>query len=445
MKLDNAMGLAAGYDTYICFGEVRRTLTDQYGGSGYYDRNNNEYMGTGTFSNAASAYVPTFGGDTYIAYFDYLRAQWVDRDYVKENCGDWSQVCLFPVETSVNLDMRLDKSYTKTSTTSNDFYKYLQEKAGDYSGMVGGDYNYVQNYDLYLENKVYNKQYDFFVYLPKIYEDEYAYRKDCDIMISEEYNRNEKIDPLIKFLPNNRKTLNSVYGTINSIVNYKNNIIVFQNKAVVNQPINERSLIQDSTGVSLVLGTGDILGRPQYISTETGCQNRAAVIPAKTGLYYYDSTNRSLYRMGDGNMDIAAVKGMNRFFSANHEPLTVNDTPYLSYGIHGVYDDLNNRILLTQLGRSQYTIGFNEKLDCFESLYSYTPAIYIKTFDNKLITPNPAVTTAYYLHDAGNWGQFYGSYVNSEVTLLVSKDAFVNKIFTNVEYYNKIATTSIAL
>lgn len=452
-----ASKLSTVVDANMHISEIVRTLAAQYGGSTYYNRQNNEYIGCGHFKTGHSGsdnnYV--FGGDTYIAYFDYLRAMWTDKDVVKSNShtGNYQQVLYIPVETVVNLDYRYDKSYSKLANILSDNAKYLQERAGDYSGIVGEDtagdeVNYLQEYDLYLENRVYSKENETIIYLPKLEEEDISYRRDSDIIISEEFSYNVLTDNFIKFLPDNHKILNSEYGPINGIINYNDNVVIFQDKAVGIQQVNERSLVTDHTGATLVLGTGDVLGQYSYLTTSSGCMHRSSIVSADSGLYYFDAITRTFNTIsGMKEVEVSTLKGMSSYFDRIiHNDIVDSDEPLLKRGVAAIYDENNKRILVTYRdGPYGFTVSYNELLGVFESLYDYQPSIYVKTFENRILSVDATVggnLEDMYLHDAGDYGDYYGVKSSSFVTFIANDKPLVNKIFSNVEFNSRVSLVS---
>jgi hypothetical protein len=417
-------------------GNITRDVPGQYGGSTYNARQSNVYHSCGAFvvptSTTSNSHV--FGGDTYIAYFDYLRSAWNDK-------YEMMQEIMFPVETSINLDYRIDRLLSKSNSSQYGHSRgqYSQEYAGDYSGLVGSSQkiNYYQDGDMYLENPVYSKANSGIVLLPELPDTDFVRRKDAQIYISEEFNYDDKNDNLIKFLSENNTILNTSYGSINALVNYRDYLYVFQDRAVGVQFINERTILNDTTGSNLSIGSGDVAGRLQYITTSSGCQHNNSIVEADSGLYYFDAIGKSIYIVSGQDFNLTKTKGLARHFNSNINS-NIADTQYLGYGIHGVYDENNSRILWTYLNgsTSYFTIGYSEVMKAFESFYDYTPCLYMKTFDNKVLSLNKLSAANYsaYLHDAGYMGEFYGVSSYSTLQLVVNEDALLNKQFPSIEF-----------
>jgi len=79
------------------------------------------------------------------------------------------------------------------------------------------------------------------------------------------------------------------------------------------------------------------------------------------------------------------------------------------------------------------SIVFDELQQSFSSTYSWTPSIYIENGDT-LITPDGANREVLYTHNIGNWGEFYDVVQECSITLVLNKEADINKVLRNLEY-----------
>lgn len=452
IAIDAAFFTAATYDTDIFYGEIIRTLTDQYGGNTYYDRLHNEYISCGHFSlgHASTKTSPVFGGDTYICIFDYLRGMYVDKAYTGTDVGNYQQVLYLPVETSINLDYRYDMCYHKMMINNSTQLKYLQEYAGDYSGKVGAEeelnpINYLQNYDLYLENTAYSRPNNVNKYLAQPLEVD-GEETDCMIKVSEEFLYNSNIDDLIRFLPTNFKIVDTSYGEINKIVNYQDNLLFFQERAIGIQPIAKETLIQDTQGIGLVLGTGNVLGKHQYLSITSGTKHKPSVLSTEFGVYYFDAQNKSFNKIGQGIQELSTIKGLSSYFNTNISNVIIPyDNPLGGYGIHTGYDKGNKRIFFTMLyNTTNWTVSYNELTDSFESFHSYTPKFYLTDDNGTLHSEDRSFLGTYHAHGKGNYGRYYNNaYVDSTITYLNTDKPTLNKKYTNVELDYRIGASSL--
>jgi len=435
--------ISTDFNSEIAICNITRSLVNQYGGNSFYSRQNNIYQSCNAFVSptATTSHVYVFGGDTYISYFEYLRGVWNDTT-------EHTQRLYIPLETNINIDYRIDLSPSKQSDAPYNTLRgeYAQEYAGDYSGSVGGDTNYTQSFDMYLQNSVYQKSTGGLILLPEAPDTEFIEHKDAQIYISEEFNYDDKYDNLVKFLPENNTIIDTSYGPINALVSYSDYLYIFQDKAIGVQFVNERTVINDTTGSSLAIGSGDVAGRFQYISTSSGCKHKDSIVAADSGLYYFDANNKSIYIVSGQNFNLTKTKGLSSYFNEYVNP-NIADTACLGYGIHGVYDNKNSRILWSYLNGStnNFTIGYSEVLKSFESFYDYIPYTYLKTFDNMLLSVNRLSQSNYgtYMHDVGDYGLFYDSLVYSKIQLVVNDNPLSNKQFASIEFPTRISTLEL--
>ena len=115
-------------------------------------------------------------------------------------------------------------------------------------------------------------------------------------------------------------------------------------------------------------------------------------------------------------------------------------------GIHGVYDYINNELIYT-LSRGErgivvggerpdpiqasFTLVYNEKLNVFTAFYSHFPKNYI-TNNRVFISPDPTDLQELYLHNFGNYGEFYGILKESNVTFTSNGKPESTKVFNNL-------------
>ena len=91
-------------------------------------------------------------------------------------------------------------------------------------------------------------------------------------------------------------------------------MIFFQPEGIGRLSINDRSLIQDDSGTALLLGTGGVLQRYDYIATNNGVQHRNHLVASDASLYFIDKNRKSIYILSnEGSIDISKLKGMSSY------------------------------------------------------------------------------------------------------------------------------------
>lgn len=88
------------------------------------------------------------------------------------------------------------------------------------------------------------------------------------ITCSEVKSINEQTDSWTKFKFANYLDTDSTYGPVTNLKVFKNRLYFFQDSSVGIASVNDRSLINDNNAGELVLGTGGILTRYDYLVTQ---------------------------------------------------------------------------------------------------------------------------------------------------------------------------------
>jgi len=90
-----------------------------------------------------------------------------------------------------------------------------------------------------------------------------------------------------------------------------------------------------------------------------------------------------------------------------------------------------------------FTLSYNEILNAFESFLDYKPNIYLHTGRRLLSVNSFTNEREIYEHDTGDYGQFYGAYHNSKITLILAPGADIIKVFDNIEYNAEISINDL--
>ena len=436
MSLDSTITASSViYGADILSVNIIKELSAQYGGASYSARYANEYIACTQQTDENT--LDVFGGDIYISYFDYLYGIYdIGEGAMTPPDRNSCYPIYFPVESELNLTLRHDYSQVHSYVTGNGSY-LMQETGGVHAE---GVYTYNQTTDLYLYNPAYSRENDTSIYLAKPIDFSNNVEFDVRIQSSESKIVNEETDSWLQYLATNYTDVDGTYGGINKIKSYRNRVVFIQDKAIGWAAVNERSLITpDASATSLSLGKGGILDQYFYISRHAGTTHQFSVVDTPNALYYYDSVNNRINMFtGDANTPISELKGIGSYLKEmGLDDIKTTDTTIAEIGVHGVYDQRFNRILWTFKDLSspnEFTIGYNEMLQAFESFYSFKPTIYMN-FNDKVYSMSPTSPNDGYQHNLGNYGEFYGSFNDSHVEILMNKDPYRTKIITNLEYY----------
>ena len=425
----------------------RRNIENQYGGNKYSNRLLNEYISTGQFNtvNTDSIYsnsINVFGGDTFIAFFDYLKIS-ADPDAPNTN----RHIGFFPVETSINLPLRHDVCYSRGGTTF-----YLQETVEDGLSMYPDVYDSEKFTDLYLYNTVYSKEDDIIKYFPKPlnFNDEEIF--STRIYYSLPKTSGELIDSWLKILPNNFKEIESQHGELNKLQVFKNNLYAFQEHAVAILSVNKEILLQTDSPSALSLGTGGVLSRYDYLTTDSGTKHKFGVITSPNAIYYFDVSKKKFYRLTNKDEAISDIKGLKTYFydfvSGNIQTM---DNPHYSFAgskgsINGYYDPQYNEIVMSFYDTSpwDYTITttsviLSELTDSFVGFVDCISSQYIET-DKRILTVDRTINVAdnVYIQNIGDYGSFFGTVYDSTIKYLVNKGYTESKVWDSIELIHSV-------
>ena len=444
---DDTGSLYKGQSQSWMFKEVSyvREVLKQYGGNTFENRSKTTYMSTGHFqaitgnSNQEVTKPEVYGGDVTVHVFakEYIVPYYSDAQDPNDNLdkrGDYKMgiAVMYPCESRLNLEYH-------TASGPNFIANRTRTNVGDFINEVyDHDEFYTQQNNS--EKKFVAKDF------ATIELEEYPHR----LWLSNEKIDGELIDSWKKFDTADILDVDGSYGPINKVINFQDRLVFYQDHAIGVAAINETSIVNDTSGVGIALGTGTKLDQFRYLTTATGTVHQFSVAPSTTALYHYDVTLRKLYKLTQGPAALSDMKGMSSFFADNVDgSIVVTDKTLTGTGVHTVFDYRHNRMLFTFLSPkpnvNDFTIGYNEYMDAFESFYSYTPKIYLNTGRRMLsATTDPTDNADHvYLHDAGDYGSFYGSASNTEITLIVAENAAIPKIFTNIEYNSQISINDV--
>lgn len=427
ISLTEDIGMAAattgwGYGSY-----VRNVFQTQYNGYTYEARSYNRVIPYSDFTPIDIDNTTCYYGDIFISYFAYLRTMYptanVSPDYVIE------ELVLVPCETSINNFYRTDPFMEYVGYLSSASHTHIQEKLTD--GLSFWPIEYPSDIgDLYRYNSAYSAALNALTIQAKIFDSVSIEENPFKIIASDKKINNEYLDSWLTLRVNNSIELEGKYGDINNIINFGNKFFAFQNKAVSLVSINDRSLIQDTSGLPLTLGTGDILARYDYMTTSSGIAKHTDVIVSNKALYYLDRSDKIIYNLtGEGDNPISEVLGIRSLMKSYGDITQVRtgyDPEYKEVLFYMTDETVSNNIV------------FNEYTNSFVSRYSFYPEEMYNVNDHFYsIEITPAATVARgYKHNIGYYGQFYGT-TNAEIY-----DSFVDMIInpngTIIDKYDTI-------
>jgi hypothetical protein len=171
---------------------------------------------------------------------------------------------------------------------------------------------YTQKDALYTYNTAYSSRSGSKNYVPKAL---YAIDNSLNntrITCSEAKSNNETLDSWTKFKFANYIDVDSQYGPITNLKSFGGKLYYWQKDAVGIASVNDRSLITDENSAALVLGTGDILTRYDYIVNMNGSSKTfdKSIVASPTTLYWYDSNKNEICSLGNGFQALSKRKNV---------------------------------------------------------------------------------------------------------------------------------------
>lgn len=421
----------------------RRNVPLQYGGNSFTQRSNNEYLYCGQFqptndNSTTFTNVTVFGGDTFVCMFDNIKRfkNWLGIPTYGINNVDAEddgvhQCHAFPCETVHNVDLRGPSATTPLVNNKS----FVQNTGAG-----------IDLFEEFVLNPLWSMNDNIETFFPKP-----TGALDVEVFDHRTYGSQTKIDGELQdswtiFNVNDYLDVEGRYGPINSTCVLNDRFYFLQDRALGLHSVNERVLTQDLTGATLELGTGQVLQRFDYISTEVGTKHQWSVLPDSSGLYFYASTLDRIYVLtGDGLIPLSAVKGLQSHLNNNYGILIDSDNPILGQGILTGKNPRYNEILFTFLSRGESgpfieeTLCYNNKIEQFTNFYGFAPKLYIN-FNNHMFTvpPNTGIQDILWWHDVGLYNSFYGTTKPSTLKLLINPNVLETKTFDNFSYHSEV-------
>ena len=423
------------------FATITKVLSDQYGGNTFVARSNNQYLSCQQYrpirSNSISDNFYLFGGDTWVQMYDDLRWTWnlggtdrgqVDHTTVGHNLWPWAITQFFPTETTINTELRYG-AYPNRMYTNNG----------------GGEFHETYDY-----NGVFALENDIQVYFPKPYPYINNDIFDNRFYASEIKINGELTDNWGVFKQENYWDVEGIYGPVNAMRIMKDKMYFWQNRAFGIMEINPRVVLQDQNNTALQLGTGNVLQRHDYISTEVGLQHQWGVTWSAYKLFWLDVANRKFFNYSEGQpvSPSSDIKGMFSYFQ-NHLKYNINnfDKPIFYdtklEGINGVrlvYDFKNEEVILCVTDvldnetKDYWTLIYNDKLDAWVSFKNAQISTLFPTDGYKIFSThiNKGTDCDIYMENVGDYGRYYGVISPSKLSFVVNEGPTVTKTFDNL-------------
>ena len=315
-RKDATRGAQVAYASKL-YVQLKRNVSEfQYGGSSTSNYESNQYISTGhvSFTPTDNNFDTVFGGDTYINM--YSLRKWHIGSTTFSSKAFPSTAIIFPVESSVNIDLRDGVFFGATD---------------ELSAVVEDNFFINETYGSRNTNKT-------FLQKPANFKDVNSYSNL--IAASNLKLAGNLFDAFTTWDANEIHELSNNKGAIYSIFNLRNELFAIQQNAVSKLSINPRVVVDnaDAAAVTVVTGTGQVIQRSDYIDTMYGSQHFNNMLVTNTSAYWYDNNMSSFCKLvlgkGIAVQDLGITTQNSSIFNALKNS-TIGDKP-LDYSVGGI-------------------------------------------------------------------------------------------------------------
>ena len=394
--------------------------TTPYGGYTNYARTNSIYYSYGNRHLRSENEINVFDGDCFIKLFECTPLHtWYNAKlkYIWKSCITYA----IPVETSIDLDTTYGTTYTRALGDTKDEFKAacVQNQPANVFD------KFTQTTPMYVYNTAYNANSRTDSYTGMEQEDIENNNYDCRVYYSQVKTNNEPIDNWTIFKAANYIDVDTRYGQITDLRLFNDQLIYWQTDATGVLSVNERTLLQDVNNTNIMLGTGDVLQRYDYLTTEYGMKpNQYAEVKSNTTLYWWDGYKKEILGYGGRNSGVVPMsktKNVQNYINSREE---IDTCPTLAY------DFKYNEVMFNVVDGGSLT--YNEMVQAFVSVYPHTYFLNkVQLRDGLLLTDEEHVRK-WNTNDEG--AESFGEPLLPMLKYVVNKASTEVKVFDNVRF-----------
>lgn len=399
-----------------------------YGGNSDLQKRSNIYYSHGNFYNSNVTEVDVYDGDTYIQLYEHVHLhKWWDAN--KTHGSKQTVVYAIPLESSINLAVAHGSSYSEQNLSKVSNYDWIQNDSAEINALLKIDpnykdakdirMNYTQSKPMYQYNTAYSGVYNALIYAAQQDSNLQQGKFDSRVHYSNPKLNNEIIDSWQTFAPANFLDVDTRFGEITGLRLFKDKLIYWQENATGVLSVNERSLITDASSAELVLGTGDVLSRYDYITTSYGMKkDQYCDAQSKDCLYWWDYYKKDLCALDGGQcVSLSDTKNVRSYTDSS----TLNENPVLTY-------DSENNELLACVCKDE-SLVYSEQVGGFTGVYELKPTDYIKFNDSLLLLDGKDIFKYNTSVDKKAYG--FKNSLTPSIEFIVNKYTMHNKVFDN--------------
>lgn len=406
------------FGTYLC--NIKHKVTP-YGGTNKSSIENSTYRSFGDLFDSSQTTCTVFDGDCYIVPFEYVSQHKWYHPYLA-SCRNACIVYSIPMETNINIPYSCGYEFSKH--IGDNAISNIQDQPANVNNI------FIQDKPLYAYDTINNTVPTAKALIAETdEEDMYDTNMDYRVYHSEKKSNNERTDSWLTYRAADYIDVDNRYGAITGLRKFNNSLIFWQEASAGILQVNERAQITDDSNMPLILGTGGVLGRYDYINTKNGMKKgEFADTQSDNMLYWWDHDKKQILSYTSGQMaqELSKIKFVQNFFS-NCDDV---DDPVL------FFDKQNNEAVFKV--SNEGSMVFNESTGAFTGLYKISPSgSIILPSSLLLVTNNASVKTWNSLNQGGVKG-IDGKGLTPTLKYVVNANSLMTKIFDNTEFAGRV-------
>lgn len=406
------------FGTYLC--NIKHNVTP-YGGTSKVAIENSTYRSFGNLFDSANNTCKVFDGDCYIVPFEYVSQHKWYHPYLA-SCRNACVVYSIPMETNINIPYSCGYEFSKHIGDAG--ISNIQDQPSNVNNI------FVQDKPLYAYDTINNT-----VPTAKILiaesdeEDMYDKNMDYRVYHSEKKSNNERIDNWLMYKPADYIDVDNRYGAITGLRKFNNSLVFWQQTGAGILQVNERAQITDDSNMPLILGTGGVLGRYDYINTKNGMrEGEFADAQSDNMLYWWDHDKKQILSYTSGVMaqELSKIKFVQNFFTNCNDI----DNPVL------FFDKQNNEAVFNV--STEGSMVFNENTGAFTGLYQIKPSGVVVLPSTLFLVSNDNSVKRWNSLDSTGVVGLNGEELIPRLMYIINANALMTKTFDNVEFAGRI-------
>ena len=403
-----------------------------YGGDDDYSKQNSKYISFGNVILAHSSGIRSYSiydGDCYPGVFVYNAC----HGYFEGGLGGGvtqSNVQIVPLYSDVDLSATYGDLFTNMGSNIK-CKQWFQDVPCTIEAKNG---TYTQSMEAYRYDSTYSTDPTAMTYMAINYTKLDNQNFDVRVKYSSPKTNNEHIDNWLKFSTNNFRDVDTRFGKITNMRLFKDKLLFWQEHAMGVLSVNERTILNDTDNHDIVVGTGDVLARHDYISTIYGMKEDQyeAEVQSNTTQYWWDGYNKEILAYGGGMelVPLTKTKGCTNYINERKE----SEHPMLAF-------DTKYNELLAQVVADE-TLVYSELIQAFSSVYTFTP-LYRTVVQNNLYLSNEDSVYLWNTQNIPNYAQLFNEPIFPKVRIVVNKNNIYTKTFDNITFGGRMYKGSL--